>query len=45
MLYIHVYIGGALDVFTATDLRYCTHDAKFSIRETDLAMVSGVGVM
>lgn len=33
-------IGGALDVFTACDLRYCTADAKFSIKETDLAMVS-----
>lgn len=33
-------IGGALDVFTACDLRYCTADTKFSIRETDLAMVS-----
>lgn len=33
-------IGGALDVFTACDLRYCTTDTKFSIRETDLAMVS-----
>lgn len=32
-------IGGALDVFTACDLRYCTADARFSIKETDLAMV------
>ena len=33
-------IGGALDVFTACDLRYCTADARFSIKETDLAMVT-----
>ena len=32
-------IGGALDVFTACDLRYCITDTQFSIRETDLAMV------
>lgn len=32
-------IGGAVDVITACDLRYCTEDAKFSIKETDLAMV------
>jgi acyl-CoA-binding protein len=33
-------IGGALDVITACDLRYCTNDSSFSIKETDLAMVS-----
>ena len=33
-------VGGAVDIITACDLRYCTADAKFSIKETDLAMVS-----
>lgn len=33
-------IGGAVDFITATDLRYCTKNAVFSIKETDLAIVS-----
>jgi enoyl-CoA hydratase len=33
-------IGGAVDVVTACDLRLCTADAKFGVRETDLGMVS-----
>jgi enoyl-CoA hydratase/carnithine racemase len=32
-------IGGALDLITACDLRYCTKDASFCIKETDLAIV------
>jgi hypothetical protein len=32
-------IGGAVDVITACDLRYCTDNAVFSVKETDLAMV------
>jgi len=32
-------IGGAVDLITACDMRYCTDDARFSIKETDLAMV------
>ena len=32
-------IGGALDLVTACDIRYCTADTNFSIKETDLAMV------
>jgi enoyl-CoA hydratase len=32
-------IGGAVDLITACDMRYCTADAVFSIKETDLAMV------
>lgn len=32
-------IGGAVDLITACDLRYCTKNSTFSIKETDLAMV------
>ena len=38
-------IGGAVDLMTATDLRYCTDDASFSIKETDLAMVADIGTL
>ena len=33
-------IGGAVDLITACDLRYCTKDAVFCVKETDLAIVS-----
>lgn len=38
-------IGGALDLITACDIRYCTEDAVFCIRETDLAMVADIGTL
>eukprot|EP01041_Mallomonas_annulata_P011420 gene11420-23892_t len=38
-------IGGAVDVICACDLRYCTVDASFSIKETDLAMVADIGTL
>ena len=38
-------IGGAVDLITACDLRYCTEDAVFCIKETDLGMVADVGTL
>ena len=38
-------IGGAVDLITACDMRYCTDDATFCIKETDLAMVADVGTL
>lgn len=32
-------IGGALDLVTACDLRYCTKDTQFCVKEIDLAIV------
>jgi len=32
-------IGGGVDLITACDLRYCTTDASFCIKETELAIV------
>ena len=37
--------GGAVDLITACDLRYCTEDAIFCIKETDLAMVADIGTL
>jgi len=36
-------IGGGVDVATACDLRICTADARFSVRETKVAMVADLG--
>jgi enoyl-CoA hydratase len=36
-------IGGGLDLISACDLRVCSADAKFSVRETRVAMVADLG--
>lgn len=36
-------IGGGLDLIAACDLRLCTKDAKFSLREVKVAMVADIG--
>jgi len=36
-------IGGALDVIAACDLRYCSNQSVFSLREVDLGIVADLG--
>lgn len=36
-------IGGGLDLIASCDIRLCSHDATFAIRETKLAMVADLG--
>lgn len=36
-------IGGGVDLIAAADIRYASADAKFSVRETKLAIVADVG--
>jgi enoyl-CoA hydratase len=38
-------IGGAVDLITACDVRLCSDDAVFSVREVRLAMVADVGTL
>jgi enoyl-CoA hydratase len=38
-------IGGAVDMVTAADCRYCTSDAFFSIEETKLGMTADLGTL
>ncbi|MDE1973034.1 MAG: crotonase/enoyl-CoA hydratase family protein [Hyphomicrobiales bacterium] len=38
-------IGGALDLACAADIRYCSVDANFVIKEIDLGFVADVGTM
>ena len=43
---IHGYcIGAGLDMSTACDIRLCTKDATFSLREAAVAIVADVGVL
>lgn len=38
-------IGGGVDLVTACDIRLCSADATFSVRETRIAMVADVGTL
>lgn len=38
-------IGGALDLVCAADMRYCTEDAYFTIKETELGMTADLGTL
>lgn len=43
---IHGYcLGGAIDLISACDMRYCAEDAKFAIREIDMGMAADVGTL
>lgn len=43
---VHSYcIGGGLDVITACDIRLCTKDSVFSLREAAIGFVADVGVL
>ena len=38
-------IGGGVDIIAACDLRYCTNDAYFTIKEIDMGMVADLGTL
>ena len=38
-------VGGGVDLVTACDMRYATQDARFSVKEVDLAIVADVGTL
>jgi enoyl-CoA hydratase len=38
-------VGGGVDLITACDVRLCSRDAKFSVREVRMAMVADVGTL
>lgn len=38
-------IGGGVDLVTACDLRYCSVDSYFSVKEVDLAIVADLGTL
>jgi enoyl-CoA hydratase len=41
----HTCIGGGIDMTTCCDMRYCSADAYFSIKEIDLGMTADVGTL
>lgn len=38
-------VGGGVDIATACDMRYCSEDAYFTIKEIDLGMVADLGTL
>lgn len=43
---IHGYcIGGGIDFITSADIRYCTEDANFCIKEVDIGMYSLISIV
>ncbi|WP_437883392.1 crotonase/enoyl-CoA hydratase family protein [Pseudomonas sp. LRF_L74] len=38
-------LGGAIDLISACDMRYCSEDAQFSIKEIDMGMAADVGTL
>ncbi|MFT5617771.1 MAG: enoyl-CoA hydratase [Arenicella sp.] len=38
-------IGGGLDIAAACDMRYCSEDAYFSIKEVDMGLVADLGTL
>ncbi|KAL0273584.1 UNVERIFIED_CONTAM: hypothetical protein PYX00_006221 [Menopon gallinae] len=38
-------IGGGVDLICATDMRYCSKDAWFQVKEVDIGMAADVGVL
>jgi enoyl-CoA hydratase len=38
-------IGGGLDIISACDIRLCTRDATFSLREAAIGLVADMGVL
>ncbi len=38
-------VGGGINIVTACDMRYCTDDTFFSIKEVDLGIVADIGVL
>jgi delta(3,5)-delta(2,4)-dienoyl-CoA isomerase len=40
-----VCIGGGIDLIAATDIRYCSADASFSIKEIDIGIAADLGTL
>ncbi|WCJ38806.1 Delta(3 5)-Delta(2 4)-dienoyl-CoA isomerase mitochondrial [Euphorbia peplus] len=38
-------IGGGIDIVTACDIRFCTQDAFFSVKEVDLGITADLGTL
>ena len=43
---IHIqFKGGGIDLITACDIRYCSADAWFTIKEVDIGLAADIGTL
>ena len=40
-----VCVGGGIDLISMCDIRYCTSDAQFTIKEVDIGMAADLGTL
>ena len=45
MLLTGACFGAGLDIVSAADIRYCSADAYFCVKEVDLAIAADMGVL
>ena len=38
-------VGGGVDLMTACDIRYCTQDAWYSVKEVDIGLAADIGTL
>ena len=38
-------VGGGVDLTSMCDIRYCTSDAEFTIKEVDIGMAADLGTL
>lgn len=38
-------IGGGIDLISACDIRYCSKDAWFSVKEVDVGLAADIGTL
>merc|ERR1711911_103974 len=38
-------VGGGVDMISATDIRYCSQDAFFQVKEIDLGLAADLGTL
>ena len=38
-------VGGGIDLITACDIRYCTPDAWFTVKEIDIGLAADIGTL
>ena len=38
-------VGGGVDLITACDIRYCSRDAWFTVKEVDIGLAADIGTL
>ncbi len=41
----NVCVGGGIDLICMADIRYCTQDSRYTIKEVDIGMAADLGTL